>query len=347
MPPDYSIEPELLKPPPRSVRLRGGSVAKKMQGCVGCFLIPHTLVGVGMALWFLWSVLLTVGGQSLPGQVTGRYSSYDSDGDPTYQLWYSYSQGGQKFEKKASVNAYSYGAYPEGTAVTVKVFPFLPHIAPSLQVPGNRTSASPFFLLIFCLFWNGIVGVFWWNILGVPIRQKKLIRTGTPVLGRVLFKRVVTGSYGDSHYVRYEYFANGQGQWGELPAIFAENAAANPVPAVFSTAPANSASPFTSSTGDPGSPYSATPQPINVTFSKTTKANKANWRELIEQARAQSKRDQELGKAAPSPGALAREESVNVQLFMAVQPGDWLTVLHAPSNPKSAIAYQFTAYEAF
>ena len=280
---------------------------------------------------------------------TGRYSDRDSDGDQTYFLWYAYNHGGQKFDKKASVSWWTYTAYPDGSQVAVKVFPFLPHLAPSLQVPGNKSSASPLFLLAICLFWNGIVGVFWWSIVGVPARQKKLVRVGIPVLGRVLFKQVVTGSYGDSHYVRFEYFANGAGHWGPLPAVFAENAASSPLPATFAAVAGAVGSPFSTTTAanSTGSANSAAAQPPAKAVFNVGATQKANWRELLEQAKAQSKKDDLLNKAEASPGALSKQETVNVQEFMAVQPGDWVTVLHHRSKPKGAIVYRFSPYEAF
>ena len=73
---------------------------------------------------------------------------------------------------------------------------------------SNVTTALwgiPFFLWFFTLFWNGITGVFVWLFYVQPARERKLVESGAPTLGRITNKTTSKGEHGTSFFLHYEY----------------------------------------------------------------------------------------------------------------------------------------------
>jgi hypothetical protein len=365
------IEPELQQPPPRRIRRRSGKSAGCGKGCAGLFLLPHTVVGIGMLVAAFMMTFIALLGTSIPATITGRLADKDSDGDPRYQLKYTYQYENVTYQKWAGVSLNTYSTWPDGAPTSVKLLP-LPFVSdyPRLMVPGNK-SMSVLGIWGFALFWNGIVGVFWWGIVITPRNRHRLVRHGMPVKGRVLHKRILKGSYGDTHYVKYEY----------VPTTIEPQTTSNGMPVLpqspfsgFTTGP--NASPFASGVhANPVelAPDSTTPTglpPLNPVEADTEALGRAEAEKVVirlkslspvelfsnttwegvkatlAQAKAKAAEEEARIAAMTTPGATVREVTAELVDWNKVREGDLVTVLYDPRKPQRSVVYLFSEYEA-
>jgi hypothetical protein len=342
MKPVHAIEPVLNTPIPRLVRRKKG---RRGKGCLVLFIMPHTLVGLGVLGLTLFMTLVTLFGSAVPATVTGRYSKDDSDGDTQHYLNYRYTASGAVHDKTAKVSYATYSTTTEGTTLTVKVLPFLQEY-PYLNIAGNKTTPLGF-MWCFTLFWNGILAVFWWTLVLSPHLHRRLVRWGVPVIGRVLHKRIVKGSYGDSHYVRYEFMAptaSVTDRAAFYPTVAAE--AFEPRAESGAVHPDDSyttefASLRKDAQDEVTSPDSILPMPNDV----DEIAHKVGWRELLSKAQAQAQAEEARIAAMTTPGAIVSEVMVNLDEWYKVQEGETITVLCDHRRPKRNVAYLFADYE--
>jgi hypothetical protein len=93
------------------------------------------------------------------------------------------------------------------------------------------------FVWLFGSFWNGVLSVFVYAIYYSPWRVRRLYRSGTPVIGRVIGKRFSRASKSIRHYVRYAYQTlEGQALEGEVGVGVKEHdsvAAGSPVTVLY------------------------------------------------------------------------------------------------------------------
>lgn len=350
----YSFEPELLKPAPRDVRRRAGA-KKSAKGCTGCFLIPHTVVGIGLMLWLLWLAVFAVAGRTVPATIIGRDTGTSDDG-PTYHLLYSYNAGGRTYEKKASVAWSDYTNLRDGSATWVKISPFAPGIGPRLQVARNN-GMSLMFLVPFALFWNVFLFAVWKGALGMG-GGKKLVREGIPAVGRILHKRIVSGSYGDTHYILFEWLPHGTASGAALTASGPFSSSSFGTTA-FGTTPHPTApmvspkvtvdfKPFPPDWDDDAAaaanPPNFVPQP-NAAQPNATKPFRG-WREAIADAKAEVEKTKQRIAARHTPGAPSREISVELPEWNAVRVGELVTVLVDKNTASRVILYRIAGWQA-
>ncbi|HEX8550660.1 MAG TPA: hypothetical protein VF681_03805 [Abditibacteriaceae bacterium] len=338
--PVHSFERELLKPAPRAV-VRRANAPKNFRGCIGCFLIPHTLVGLGLIVWLLWAALVTFAGQSVPATIFGRYTSSSDDG-PRYFLRYSYDASGQRHENKASVSAAAYDSIPDGSAVTARVVPLLPGVGPQLQINGNKSLPNFSLLGGMALFWNGTVWLFWRSAVFGASGNKYLVSRGVPAVGRILHKRVVTGSYGDTHYVVYEWLPPA-GSAPVSPAIGIFTRAT--LPAAHLSGGAVGASPMVLTDFKP---FPQEPNDEEETPTVFLKGDNlaGGLSGAIAEVRAKMQRDKERIEARKTPGALSREESVGLNEWNSVRVGEIVSVLVHPRKASKSLVYKISDWQA-
>src|SRR5437879_89481 len=154
--------PTRLPSPPRVVH-----------GGVGCiiwflrvFILPHMCVGVFMTAQLAFTVLTAAFGRDVEATVTNSYTSRGGKGRTIYHLEYVYHADGRDYANSDTVGATTYASViqsqvAEVGAATVRVRylgfgPFHYHVL----TQDHSASKSASELLLFTLFWNGILSMF-------------------------------------------------------------------------------------------------------------------------------------------------------------------------------------------
>ncbi|HEX8550658.1 MAG TPA: hypothetical protein VF681_03795 [Abditibacteriaceae bacterium] len=204
----HTIEPELRQTPPRPVSRRKGAGCQN--GCVLVFLLPHTLVGIGLLLWSLLQLAVLLFGVTVPGTIQDVSSSRGSKGGYTYHASYEYRVNGVTHQVKSQISAKEYGLASRGQSVGVKALPMLPNWGSVLLVPGAGSAGNGLQMLPMALFWNAFLAVFYYFILGQSWKERSLVRGGIAVVGTVVEKKISRGK-NTSHIVIYDYIPSTPG----------------------------------------------------------------------------------------------------------------------------------------
>jgi hypothetical protein len=197
-----SIEPELQKSPPRGVRRREGLGFQN--GCVQLFLLPHTIVGIGMLGWALLQLIVLAFGTTVPGTLYDVSYTRGSKGGYTYHARYEYRFNGTVYTGKGQISASDYRFASTGQAVQIKLLPMLPETGEVLLIPGGNPRGNGTMMLLMALFWNAFLSVFYIILYGPMWKAKTLVRNGIAVRGRVVDKQIQRGK-NTSYLVHYEY----------------------------------------------------------------------------------------------------------------------------------------------
>jgi hypothetical protein len=204
----HVLEPELLDPPPRPVRLRNRLEAGCLVGCLQIFILPHTVVGFFILSEFFsaayYYVAVSRSGVDLEGRVTNKVETAHRKG-PSYCLDYVFSKDGEKHAGQVYVSAEVYSAFQIGDPLPLRVYSPTPregrwHLIPG-ESPGLDLAGTGFA----CLFWNGIVWGMYWFMYVRPWRQRNLIRHGQAAVARVTDVTSWQEKSQTVHRVRYEF----------------------------------------------------------------------------------------------------------------------------------------------
>lgn len=187
--------PTPLPPPPR--RVHGGP------GCaiwfMRLFILPHTLIGIGLIGYFILTVLAAAFGTDITATVTKAHTEHRSKGGMNYHVDYTYSADGRQYTNSDNVGASTFAAVnrpaeiEEGTA-TVRVRHL--NLSPwhrQLLIEGHSPWVSAGQMLFAALFWNGILSIFLTLAWVLPIRKRNLIRHGFATTGTIVSKRMREG----------------------------------------------------------------------------------------------------------------------------------------------------------
>ena len=199
--------PSDLPPPPRRLRARPGIgwVPTVSRWFLRLFITPHCIVGVGLILSLLYTMLVLLFGTDMPGQITD-FNIHQSKGKPVYHITYRYTVDQIDYFRELGVNAEQYANVQKGQPLAVRVFPAFPATSPQPQGPDNPWSNLPGNLLL-VLFWNGILSMFVWMAWIAPWRKRQLLIHGAATGGQIIAKDRVTGGKGGPRYqVQYAYF---------------------------------------------------------------------------------------------------------------------------------------------
>jgi hypothetical protein len=198
-PDPFAIEPELLSPTPRAVRPRKN--VRVTLGCTRILIFPHMVAGAFMLVASFWITFIYLFGSVATGKVVGRHISYgESD---SYILECSYTVNGRAYPTTATVTQETYNHMGDGAPVKVRYMPLAPNLGAQTLDPGRAPLQTPWFLWLFTFIWNAIVSLFVWFYWVAPIRARKVIEWGKPVIG------TITGLSGhddnDSSSISVEY----------------------------------------------------------------------------------------------------------------------------------------------
>jgi hypothetical protein len=207
VPEQFEMPRELQRPGPRPIKRRRGSSG----GCVmvfgRLFILPHTIIGIGMLFMVPLTMAEVLFGDVHQGRIVKKWTTTGED--TSYHIGYEYDADGmhRKGDRTCSRSQYSAINDParNQTPQSVKIRSL--HLGRHWHVallPGESGWGKVVFYLIFGTFWNGIVAVFVYVLWIAPWREKQLYRRGTPVPGRIYAKRTESGE-DTSYYLDYEF----------------------------------------------------------------------------------------------------------------------------------------------
>jgi len=149
------------------------------------FILPHALVGLGLAVFVVLLMLWSLFGTNMQGAITGKSTSR-SKGTTYYHLQYTFRVDGQAHDDSAQVPFAEYQRASPGDARTVRYFAAGPLHYSSTPDPRSVPPWLP--ALFFALFWNGFMCVFYYQMFFLPLLERWLCRNGTAVRGVVVRK---------------------------------------------------------------------------------------------------------------------------------------------------------------
>jgi hypothetical protein len=211
---DFGMEtPTRLPEPPRQVR---GGVGGAIW-FIRLFILPHMAVGICIAGAFVLTVLVAVFGTDSTGSVLELSKSRGRKGGTVYNVRYRYGIGWRCYTNSASVGwpLFSGLSRPnilEGQQVPVKVrhIQFGPlHYHVFTEAHSAWAEAGP--MLLFALFWNGIMSIFVYALWIAPLRLRGLVRHGQAVAGQVVTTRVRRGK-STAYYATFRFTDPENGQ---------------------------------------------------------------------------------------------------------------------------------------
>ena len=198
-----NIEAELVQTLPRRAKRRKIGM---QNGCIQLFIVPHTLVGIGLICSLLLQIAVMLFGTIAPGTITDLTSHRSSKGHATYHAHYEYRWNGVRYAGKNQVDADDYFLARKGQSVAIKILPLAPGWGEIVMIPGASNRGMIGVQLFITLFWNGIVGVFYVAMYGPLVKDKSLVRNGVATTGRIIEKTISRGK-STSYHVEYEYVA--------------------------------------------------------------------------------------------------------------------------------------------
>ncbi len=194
-------EVTLLSPPPRPIRRRRPSQAGTW--LVRLFILPHTLVGIGLTFFLLLVFALILFGSNTQGHVLEKSTSKVKNGY-AYHIHYQYEVDHLIHTKKETVSLPEYNALNEGSEIQVKYLNFGFHVFGTMIRPQPHPWQQVGMVVFFTVFWNGIVMVFAWAIYIDPWIRKRLVQLGVTAEGKILSKDVVRRKTA-VYQVQYEF----------------------------------------------------------------------------------------------------------------------------------------------
>jgi hypothetical protein len=196
-------------------------IVRRRYGCLGClpkvFTLPHTLIGIGFLIYLIAEAACALIGRDVPGRLLDAHPAPKSSRQ--YEIVVAYDHAGRQHQAKRVVGRFDNDRIsPAGTAL-----PTSPVAPPPDSLPlrvhylavgpwhyakvllGTERSFDDSWPFLFIVpFWNGIVGVFVYQLYVRPWRERRLCRGGVMTAGRITHV-VTTHGKGGHHKVQYAF----------------------------------------------------------------------------------------------------------------------------------------------
>lgn len=194
--------------PPRHV-VHGRNTPPNSPGRVMVRLVPSTLIGCFLTGWTLLQLLGLTIGVDVPAKVIERQVHYGYRRATSYSVLTRFRYG----KRIITVNLDCGRSFYDGERAvdhgdfgltTVRV---VGRPAPLYVILVPQIGAAWFWLItrsVLTVFWDTMVVLFWWSAVYLPIRNRRLIETGTPTAGRVVRRKLRVG-YDTLYVVEYQY----------------------------------------------------------------------------------------------------------------------------------------------
>lgn len=193
-----------LPPPPRATRRKMSYGAGLWFGRL--FIVPHTLVGVGLALYVLARVFVQLAGTPIVAVVDRASTTLSRKGRTVYNIDYHYVVDGQRVDGSKSATAISYPTEQPGARLPGRVAEFAGHPLLVLDHGGVGDTAM---LIGAVIFWNGILSVFLFQFWVAPAIRRRLVESGSAAEGTLIDLTRSSGR-GVTYRITYEFVPAGQ-----------------------------------------------------------------------------------------------------------------------------------------
>jgi hypothetical protein len=211
MTPTHAIEPELTGPTPRRVRYRDGWATGCGLWFIRLFILPHTLIGIGILGAALGATGVYVGvlalGTDCQGAVVKKEERPGSKGKTYRYVDYEYMVAGRVHTGRVTMSEVDYEQVTVGDRFTVRALESAPQTDPWVRLPGQTPLADVGGKWLMALFWNGILSIFLWTVYVRPWQVRRLVRRGQPTEGIVRAATVSINKGTKSYHLTYEYAA--------------------------------------------------------------------------------------------------------------------------------------------
>jgi hypothetical protein len=188
-------------------------------------MLPHTLVGIGMLVFFIYSLAAFIAicsvGERFPGEITSLSTTRGNKGGTTYHVNYRYEVDGTRYSESESVSADIYHRLKERQKIEVDALRSWPTWCPQPVIEGHSSAWGVLVLAFFATFWNAIVGVFLWALFVQPLRLKKLVQTGWPAVGTIISTEMRSGK-STTYLARYRFQAAPTNPEHKLLGVYGE-----------------------------------------------------------------------------------------------------------------------------
>lgn len=192
-------------PPPRAVRRREGTGGRFLG--MRLFILPHTLIGIGVLLFVIGEPVLIGLTPTTPGVVTDLSAHTGRKGGTTYRMDFDYSPtgtGGWAAHDRETITRNEYEILHPGDRVRVHTAGIGRFHYVTLSRSFGAYARSRFRIWVWAIFWNGVMSFILYPMWVRPIRHRKLVRIGRPVAGKIT-TRYVTRNKSTAYYVKYEF----------------------------------------------------------------------------------------------------------------------------------------------
>jgi len=181
------------------------------------FILPHILVGAGLALAIPGRAIWRVAGTDIDGVATQISIHHSSKGGTSYSMTYNYRWNGIVRSASRSINSTQFSRLQGGNRIVKNQADI--HVPVRVRTAGigrfvyaepileGDNEAGNFFLMFFmAAFWNGITWIFGYLFWISPWRIHRLYKKGTPALGTITDKTTTRGGKGSTYYnLLYEF----------------------------------------------------------------------------------------------------------------------------------------------
>jgi len=178
-----------LPPPPRTVHRKLGS------GCginfLRLFILPHTLIGIALLVAIPINLYIQTCGRPVTATVDKLDTHKSSKGKIYYRVHYHFTLDARRYDSQDSVPLDTWNRTHAGDAIAGRAASVFGHAL--FFSAGPFGGPSVLVLTGFALFWNSIVGVFFYIAWIAPIRQRLLVKYGAAAPGVVTGKHVIRG----------------------------------------------------------------------------------------------------------------------------------------------------------
>lgn len=196
------IPPELLVPLPREVYLRPDRRAALMSKLIIAILVD--LPGIAFLLYAAINPLFIRYSQPRPATIVNLRVA-DGDRSKSYHVGYSYVFDGRQRIANEEVDYSLYNSFRLGQKVEVCAARFGPFHY--VELKNGSTVFGRFVLVGLGVTWNM---VFFLYLFALAFEPRRLVRMGTPTVGRIIEKRI-SGRNSTSYCLRYTFqTANGR-----------------------------------------------------------------------------------------------------------------------------------------
>lgn len=202
----HQIEAELLQPPPRKIKRRGGkrTIAVWMRGFCALLFV--------LALYFLknavFTTLISFSSATVPARVTDLHIS-KSRSNYFYGVGYDYKIGGTVRSDQQDVGFADFQATQIGELVSVQFLPAAPSQGSRLRLPNGHIYPTRLSDWAYFLLGSGLVLTFGAKDWILWRRARTLTARGVPVTGRITRKENLSSSRLPCFQLHYVYSPHG------------------------------------------------------------------------------------------------------------------------------------------